>query len=236
MDMDSRKIVTKAERYNPNNTYIPKYLWGSDISPKLVTGFEMHNGELVNTFSNNIETDSIELYGIRVTFFDEFSADITFYDNRKKQRHQVSIVGTPSFIVRNIGTKRKDKILTHVDLVMTFDGASKIFRSEILDRTAFKPIGYLGQRCVETTTKSNTLWFSYGMLNNDYKVEYLGRELEGSCYALMFGLWAIILQDNLSFDALVTIKGCNRDKIVIDKFIYTSNVYLIKVITLWKEQ
>lgn len=237
MDKDTHKLLTKSERVNPNNTYIPSFLWQSDINPKLVTGFTMKNGKLINTFSNNIETNVIELYGIRITFHSEFDANISFYDNRKRRRHNISIKSTPNFVARTINRNRTDKLLVYVDFEMTFDNVSNVFRSyldSLTTRVLFRPIGYLGQRCVESTTKNNMLFFSYGMLNNDFKVEYLGRELEGSCYVFMFGLWAIILQDNLSFDALVLIKGCDRNKIIIDRFIFTSNVYLIKVISLWK--
>ena len=233
-DLDSGKLVTKSDKLNPNNTYIPKYFWDNSINPQLAVGFEMKNGQLVNTFSNNLETNVIELYGIRVVFHNHYSADITFYDNRKKARHTINIIGYPHYMQRQVNSKRQDKLYRSIDLTMCFDGVSKTFNVDMLNRQAFKSIGYLAQISDETTSKANTLPLSYGMLNNDFKIEYKGNILEGSCYAYIFGVWAILLQDNLSFDALVTLKGCDRDKLIVDKFIYTSNAYIIKIITLWR--
>ena len=233
-DLDSGKLVTKSEKLNPNNTYIPKYFWGSDINPQLATGFEMKDGQLINIFSNNLETNVIELYGIRIVFHDLFSADVTFYDNRKHARHTINIIGYPHFMDRKFNSKRTDTIYSDVDLTMCFDNVAKTFNVSMLNRDMFKSIGYLAQKNGEKTSKSNALSLNYGMLNNDFKIEYKGNMLEGSCYAYIFGVWAILLQDNLSFDALVTLKGYNKDKLIVDKFIYTSNVYIIKILTLWR--
>lgn len=234
IDLDSRKLVTNSEKSNPNNTYIPGYFWGSNINSQLAVGFEMKNGKLVNTFSNNLETNVIELYGIRIVFHDLFSADVTFYDNRKHVRHTINIIGYPHYIERRFNSKRTDTIYSDVDLTMCFDNVAKTFNVNMLNRGMFKSIGYLAQKNGEKTSKSNALSLNYGMLNNDFRIEYKGRELEGSCYAYIFGVWAILLQDNLSFDALVTLKGYNKDKLVVDDFIYTSNVYIIKILSLWR--
>jgi hypothetical protein len=231
-DLETGKIVTKSERINPNTTKIPIFLWGSDTPEKLAVGFEMGTNGLVNTYSYNTQTNIVELYGIRLVYTDEFSSILTFYDIRKKERHNIEIKGNPYWVIRQTG--RKDRLIIGIDITMNFDGFEKTFRLDVDgNRGNFKPIGYLGQRFPETTTKAMSTCLNFGMLDRNLSVVYKDKTLDGSCYVLMLGFCAILLRDNLSFDAMVILKGYDKEKIIIDRFIYTSNIYLIKVATFW---
>lgn len=231
MDLDKFGVVTKSERVNPNETYIPWYFWNSDKETKLAVGFEMKDGNLVNVYSESMLTDIVNLHGMMLRFVDKDNVSIRFYDMRKQRKHDIVITGTPIFTQ----TAKGGSLLDEYRYLISFDGISKDFTVDTRDKSAFKGVGYLANKSIDSTTKVNTVWLNYGLVMRPFKIEYLNRELEGSCYVFIYGLWAIILQDSLSFDALVLLKGINKDKIVIDKFIYTSNVYLIKILTLWKE-
>lgn len=235
LDLQTGKIITASERRPPYTTKIPNYFWSDDIKEKVSIGFEMKNGNLVDTYSINSKVNQFELRGIRVTLHDNLNTTITFYDNRKKTRHEIYIKENCMFSQMSLRGGKTGKLLMGVDYVMTFDSQqSATFRTMFSDREAIKPIGYLAQHTLEEMPKNNTLTFSYGLTCKPYNIVYNNRKLEGNCYAFIYGSWAILLQDNLSFDALVLLKGCNSETLTVDRFIYTTNVYLTKIVVLTK--
>lgn len=70
----------------------------------------------------------------------------------------------------------------------------------------------------------------YGLSKHKYSVEYKGRELRGSCYAVLIGVVAVLLKDDFSFDSLVLLKGATPYNLDVAKVIYSVNTHVIKVI------
>lgn len=85
-------------------------------------------------------------------------------------------------------------------------------------------------------------WFPFGILPNQYQVHYKGHQMGGSCYALLLGPAAVLMDDDLQFDSLVFlngVKGPIKGKsetydIDVGRFMYTANRYVVKFITLAK--
>ena len=236
LDLNTGKVVTKSERHNPNITHIPFYFWGEDTPTKVVTGLGMENGNLVDTFSYQNYITVLKLYGMQIILRNMYDASITFYDTVNKVHHDLDVKVKPyhsHLRLRGGDTGTKvDKVLYE----LTFDKSNTAsFVTDLSDRESFKPIAFLAHLTSEKMPKTNTIMFSYGLAYKPYTVESKGRTLDGSCYAFVYGCCAILLKDNDSFDAFVLLKGCNSDKLIVDKFIYTNNVYIVKVITLWKE-
>ena len=96
-------------------------------------------------------------------------------------------------------------------------------------RFAYLP-GLWTQQCQDM--RKNKL--SYGLRNKQYHVTFKGKRLGGTCYAMMLGLWAILLGDDLSFDSVVMLDGATSDELIVNRFIHTSNPYILKVMTLTK--
>lgn len=236
LDLNTGKIVTKSERQNPNITHIPFYFWNDNLEKKIPTGFGMENGNLVNTFSYNNQIGVFKINGIQVVMRDYGDVSITFYDNKKKEHHELDV--KLSYYKYNIRLRggAVGTMINYIRYDLSFDKInSACFDTMFTNREIIKPIAFLAHHTEEIMPKNNTLVFSYGLAYKQYKIEYLGRELDGSCYAFVFGTWAILLQDNFAFDTFVLLKGCNSDKLIVDKFIYTNNTYIIKILTLWKE-
>lgn len=74
--------------------------------------------------------------------------------------------------------------------------------------------------------------FCFGVRGISYRVRYNGRELNGDCYALVCGPWAILLDDEFRFDTLAMLNGATSVILDVDRFLYTVNPYITKVITL----
>lgn len=239
-DKDTGKIIVDSKRGHPFETEIPHYFWKDSIKEHIVTGLELKNGQLQNEYSSNKLCHDFTLNGIRIAFRDTdlekrswiSNTDIVFYDNRKKERHSVQIVTDPELTLTQGRSKYLKLCSTSTQI--TFDGAKGYFvsRFDSSDNLKQLGIGYLAQTRIGKDSDYQV--YNYGLRLAPYNISYRGRDLEGSCYAYIYGNWALLLQDNLSFDALVLLKGWNHEKLVIDKFIYTSNVYLIKVLSLWR--
>lgn len=67
---------------------------------------------------------------------------------------------------------------------------------------------------------------NYGLSDMYYTVVYNGRPLAGMCYAVVFGAVAILLKDDLSFDALVLLRGTANKLLVVNSVLYTTNEVL----------
>ena len=231
LDLQTNNIVTKSERANPNLTLVPLYFWEDSMNSKVVTGFNLVGGELQNSFTDYSQTNTLQLPGIHFVIRDLYSANILFYDARKHERHEINITGFASKIHQP--NKPSQERIDSVILDMTFDGQAGRFKAYTLDSTIrerYKGVGYLAQKEDETCPKVGRLHLTYGLLYRQFKIIYKDHELSGSCYVLFYGVFGILLRDNLSFDALVIFSGYTKDTVYVQQFIYTSNEYLIKTI------
>ena len=95
----------------------------------------------------------------------------------------------------------------------------------------FKWIPDLGH---EERNPSHGKQFSFGLSPQEYTFTYRGRQLGGTSLAYMCGPFAVLLDDDLSFDTLVALRGVQYNELIVDKFVYTVNTYIIKVMALWK--
>lgn len=78
--------------------------------------------------------------------------------------------------------------------------------------------------------------FCYGISSEQYDIDYHGKHLNGRSYALLCGTWAILLTDELEFDSLVLLQGVVHGitgvpgaVLLVDRFIYTVNPYVLKI-------
>lgn len=73
-----------------------------------------------------------------------------------------------------------------------------------------------------------------GLSHRQYEIVVNGKPLRGTCYALLLGTWAILLDDDLSFDSIAILRGVSTKSLEIEKFMYTVNPYIVKVMTLMR--
>ena len=74
--------------------------------------------------------------------------------------------------------------------------------------------------------------FSYGVVDIEYSVIYKGRLLGGKTLAMICGPWAVLLDDEFRFDSLVTLTALKSYEMTVDRFVYTVNPYITKMIVL----
>lgn len=76
--------------------------------------------------------------------------------------------------------------------------------------------------------------FMLGLSQNPYDVYYKSKLLNGQSYALLCGNWAVILGDDFTFDSLCYLDGADENKLYVNKFVYSVNTYILKIMTMWK--
>lgn len=76
--------------------------------------------------------------------------------------------------------------------------------------------------------------FNYGITPDQYLVYYKNKMLNGESYVLFCGPWCILLDDELKFDTIACLAGKSEDAIIVEKFLYSVNPYIVKVMTLMK--
>lgn len=79
---------------------------------------------------------------------------------------------------------------------------------------------------------NNTL--RYGLRQEPYKIMYRGTILKRKYMAFVSGFWALLLDDNLEFDSIAYLRGTDEDTLYVDKFAYTADSYIAKVVTMIK--
>lgn len=70
----------------------------------------------------------------------------------------------------------------------------------------------------------------YGLSSHKYDVTYKGKQLRCSCYAVLLGTVAVLLNDDFSFDSLVLLNGAVPHELDVARVIYTVNSHVIKVV------
>lgn len=74
--------------------------------------------------------------------------------------------------------------------------------------------------------------FSFGITQNQCGVVYKGQKLNRKFLVMMCGTYAVLLTDDMKFDSLAVLDQTIRGMIFVDKFLYSVNPYIVKLITL----
>lgn len=182
---------------------------------------------------NESKITTVKLNGFSVEFLDvdnwkmgDSEAKIALYDENRGGTCNLSIRVSPSGLhngavgVYYLARVDGKPISSTVNFGVPFEGSPKFNYIPGLVRQESQDL------------KNNKLY--WGIRSQQYKIVYGGRELGGTCYAMLCGAWAILLDDDLSLDSLVLLRSANVDTLEVHKFIYTTNPYIVKVMTLAK--
>lgn len=71
--------------------------------------------------------------------------------------------------------------------------------------------------------------FSYGFCKQKFSVVYNGRCLEKEYHAFLCGTWAVLLNDDLSFNSVVVVNDVRPYSLVVENILYTVDPYLVRM-------
>lgn len=235
------KFVTMSGKVNPCEIDVPEFFWeyGQDSEHRVGVGFANENGKLVNRYSVLRPVKCISLNGLEVNFTAGFKyANILLFDRIKQANVAITLDVVPNVVSLNAKNGRQMRRLSGISYNMDASGDVQSYYQQYTSKgaPAASFTGVAGLAKAEDTFNGQYK-FCYGLPHTPFAVKYKGKELNGKCYALICGSWGILLDDDMSFDALVCfnmVKGQQSLILGISKFLYVTNTYLIKVMTLTK--
>lgn len=230
------EFVKSVDEMTVDTVKVPQYLWSH--GDKLV--FTEHWGRAEKSLD-------LELNNLRVDFMEHgsfFFADITTRDEAADKRLVFNLMCSldvdtsyTTFTASHVApTRTRVDSLRGIDYQLRTNGEEvKIWRHEYNKyeqvECQFETIPEHGKTDVSTIGVNS---FSMGLSNNQWRVRYHGKTLNGECYAFVGGPWGILLSDDLKFDSLVYLSAVGNGTLVVEKVLYTVNPYIVKIMTLIK--
>lgn len=105
---------------------------------------------------------------------------------------------------------------------------------DLVDLPEEKSIGFFNVSDLWKQPSDSGIELFYGLRHSPYTVIYKGKKLSGSCYALLCGACAIMLDDDLRYDSLALLNGANTVQLSVKRFCHTVNPYITKVMVMMK--
>lgn len=219
------KLCGMSDMRVPNKIYVPWFLRESKPS-KRVQSFDLSADLDMQEQSSDVEVvDFVKLNGLVVSNAG-LDYTIDYRDNYGSGTHQIELRWSTDY--RDIMTDYTSVIFeTCQDNSAKGDDFILYYSvSELLPK-----IGYYSSSRVDGAVKKRDFYLNFGLTTDKYTVKYKDFTFGGTAYVLLMGYWGILLNDDLSFDALFTIKSITKKhEIVVNKFLYSYNPYIVKVV------
>lgn len=231
VDLETYKLVHFTSSLEPDLVHIPLYFLRYSDHVSLRRIFQAASGE--NTVKlNKIEVEFFQIGEKTANFgFDRHIVSLKFFDRIRGTDIGMDIQISPYF--GGLATARPSATeVRAIGYDVEMDGKVERFRTD------FSPMDSGIFQSMDTLARANTYYpsvkdkFYYGLSHHHYRVQYRNKKLHGSCFALLCGTWAILLDDDLSLDAIVLLKGASQELLIVDRFIYVASRYIIKFLTL----
>lgn len=228
LNMETWKFVKASSIANPGVVLAPRYM--------VVGPYE--RVPYVSSYST--PTDTISLNDVNITFSDSawmhenaWKAVISYGYAKNGYATRMSLAVEPHFREPRFGNSAARAIgFTFTDV----DGSSEVSSYGVgMPAWVGTPFEHIVSLVDYRLSVSSEDKFCFGLRHIPYGCTYKGRQLSGKCFAFLAGAWAVLLADDMSFDALVLIKGATRESLNIERILHTTNPYLKKVLFLTHE-
>lgn len=241
LDCRDYQFVPEEKRIRAWNVDVPFYLWTfnePDIH-KDVYGVGFNNGRMMNTCSFWRKLYELELNKLEIKFGRGYiPSTIQFINPKTNEWETLELLATSDTSGFAFGDE--SKMLTGIDFRLEVAGNGPVTTHVQLDEgrmhhnmfgqkedvaVIFNRIVSLG--CQEAPKYSNHQ-FSYGVRSLKYAVMYHKQKLEDLYLALVAGPWAILLNDDFSFNTLCYLRGISANTLFVEKFAYTVSTKILK--------
>lgn len=234
IDTSTWQFVYSLEGFGPCAVDIPYYFWEHAKSILKHPDNVLKRTQLIAL--NNLDVEFTALWRQKgdMAIFDYHTVRLSFIHGGKQETWYLNVnpvFGNTSY------SRMTDTQLRGVDYEFwRGDGERQKARSDffdIEDRPIFERISTLSW--VRPSISSVRSCPHFGISHDKYLVWYRSKQLRGSCYALLCGTWAILLDDDFSFDSLVSLKSASDGRLYIDQIMATVNPYVVKIKTLVRQ-
>ena len=222
ISLDNGKLYTGGNIKTPNTVYYPTFL--DMTSKKSVTSFDFKGDDRILLQQNYSErTDTIKLNQVWIQYLSDNCVLVKFYDYRHKKKLWIKITTRYETIVPAFFT---------IHLSVEHPTGSYELSYNVLYDTICK-VRDCSQKSLtlsSTVEENHLAILNRGLVAPQYKIKYNDVEFGGKSYAFLNETWGILLSDDLSIDAIFTIKALKNMEITVEHFIWTSNPFIAKQI------
>lgn len=232
IDKKTWKFVRSDECTAPSDIAIPFWFWTygayqEHYEPMYTAGFDKMIYKRVN---------SVCLNGLEVRYEMGFKSAMIAYKDTKSKRFVVTDIDAYLNEATVYGSGMRYEVLADVDYTLITDTYVTKFKSIINDASSAGAVTFLALYDLDSSSirKVGENKMSYGIAHDPYRLIYKGKQLSRQFLALVSGTWAVLLNDDFSFNSLVFLKGASDGELVIERFAHTVDLYFVKMITLIK--
>lgn len=220
VDYDTKKLIPKSKAVKPFEVQVPFYLWSYKESVEHRVPFTRPISSFTKSNYVNLGMLSINFrqYGSRL------QCDIKFPDERVGA-WKTLILAVEQRLVANEGPTSTFNC-NRVDYQLHSDEGVVSCHTKF--GSSFHKIDNLGKKDLYPIVNNE---FGFGIPEKQVTVEYQGKRLNGRSMVFICGSWGILLSDDLKLDSLVTFTGMVNGQVGVDKFLYTINPYIVKVMS-----
>lgn len=194
--------------------------------------------KLSNLFDQGKRSMAVELNGFSVEFAEGYRASRRYlFGGNQKAIIRHAGKELELWIRPKISYPRDGRVKAWIsDVNYEFDDGSRKSSFSTLHSGGWRHQSFFNiQGLVRTKIRYQTEdELCFGVLPTQYDVLYKEKQLGGKCYALVLGTWGILLDDDLSLDSVVILRGASQSILNVEKFLYTVNSYVMKFIVLAK--
>lgn len=231
IDLETYQFVPIKDAKGLDVVYVPLYF------SRYSAEYALHSIYRYASPNHNVKLNGIEIEftcldkAAKPFGFSKHKANIKFYDSSKKCDVSCELQVKPYFGSPVYPLEESEK-LAGVDYTLkTFDRKSKMSVDlPYPDEKRFHAVDSLARVYPLYPYIKDT--FNFGVSSKQFEVEYRDIKLGGTCYAMLCGTWAILLDDDLSFDALVLLNGISGGVLRVEHFLYVASPYITKFLFL----
>lgn len=215
--LDTWKFVKESELVSKPKTRVPSYLWEP-------LGYG--NKRPANSIS---KTHKLQFNNLKVALTRKLgNADIEFFDAVKGDTVAMRLTAAKNVTESGIGWHAVGGVGHSVWRLIGEDYESVPFRSaytSFSDEHKFFPVEDLA---TQEVVGDNAEVLSYGVVPIQYTLKYNGMRLSQQRFAFLCGSWAILLNDDMTFNSLVVLKGVSHYTLEIESILYTVDSRMLK--------
>lgn len=235
LDLATFQFIKSKDRKRPFEVSVPFYFWEfkEPEEHRVITVANVLDGLLKNAVSLYRRVSAVQLNDLTIDFIEGFEqVAIKFFDIKRGQPSSILLKCYPH--VKSMPSVSREPFLESVEYKYVINHGSPHQINDEMYMSLFSAPSFrfmAGLADAKAAIGPHDKFF-YGLAPGQYDIKYKDKWLDGKCYALVCGPWAILLTDDLKFDSLVSLLSATSVSLIIHRIIYTTNTYVTKVAVL----
>lgn len=182
-----------------------------------------------------LKRSTLDFHDLQIKFLPNYrDVKVRFKDTVTQQQRLIEVSVNIEEEVRFRNGNRREYELKGFEYTMKSHDFEKQWRQDVDVRDHYRDFSKVMMLGMHSEGHPNGADLNYGVDGRQFTVSCNGRTLSGTTYVMLCGSWAILLSDDFKFDALVTIKSLKSYVLDVDKFIYSNNPYITKMMFLMR--